>query len=137
MAPMALPRFRQLAHTADVRLAVWGADEAELLANAVAGALRCALDRAPRGRPRRWVAVARWPHALPDRLVRAVNEALFHLYVRRELAVAVRCTARGAALGLAPLPAGRSPVTEVKAATFHALRPVTSPRLSALLTLDL
>ena len=28
MAPMALPRFRQLAHTADVRLAIWGADEA-------------------------------------------------------------------------------------------------------------
>ena len=39
MAAVPLPRFRQLAHTADVRLAVWGASEAELLANAAAGAL--------------------------------------------------------------------------------------------------
>jgi SHS2 domain-containing protein len=137
MAAMARPRFRRLPHTADLRLAVWGADEGELLANAVAGALRCALDRAPRGRPRRWAAVARWPRALPDRLVRTVNEALFLLYTRHELTLGVRCTARGASLGVAPLPAGWVPVTEVKAATFHALRPAASPRLRAVLTLDL
>jgi SHS2 domain-containing protein len=137
MTAMALPRFRQLAHTADVRLAVWGASEVELLANAAAGALRCALERTPRGRPRRWIPIARWPRALSDRLVRVVNEALFLLYSRRELTVAVRCTPRGALLGVAPLPDGWMPVTEVKAATFHALRPVTSQRLSALLTLDL
>ena len=137
MATVPLPRFRQLAHTADVRLAVWGTSEAELLANAVAGALRCALGRTPRGIPHRWIPVGRWPRALPDRLVRVVNEALFRLYSRREVTVGIRSTPRGALLGVAPLPDGWMPVTEVKAATFHSLRPVTSRRLSALLTLDL
>jgi SHS2 domain-containing protein len=136
MAAMAAPRFRQLAHTADVRLAIWGANERELLENAVAGALRYTLGRPAAGKPRRWRRLPRWPQALPDRLVRIVNEALFLLYVRRELVVAVRCSRHGASLGVAPLPPHRMPVTEVKAATFHALRPVSSPRLAAVLTLD-
>jgi SHS2 domain-containing protein len=77
------------------------------------------------------------PPDLPARLVRVVNEALFLLYSRRELTVAVRCSRGGAALGTMPLPPSCSPVTEVKAATFHALRPAMSPRLAFVLTLDL
>ncbi len=134
---MTRPRFRRMAHTADVRLAVWGADEAELLRNAVAGALACALGRPPRGTARRWVAVERWPDDLPARLVRAANEALFLLYVRRELTLDLRSGASGAELAVAPLPARRSPATEVKAATFHALDIRRGPRLRAVITLDL
>jgi SHS2 domain-containing protein len=131
------PRYRRLAHIADVRLAVWGADEGDLLRNAVRGALACALDRSPSGTPARWVAVERWPDDLPARLVRTVNEALYLLYVRRELVLDVRASATGAALAVAPLPSGWSPVTEVKAATFHALDVGRGPRLRAVITLDL
>ena len=137
MSAMATPRYRRLAHTADVRLAVWGGSELELLHNAVAGAIACALERAPRGRVVRWHPLPRWPRPLPDRLVRIVNEALFLLYARREIVVAIRCGRAGTALGVAPLPPRWVPVTEVKAATFHALRPVAGPRLAAVLTLDL
>jgi SHS2 domain-containing protein len=133
---MARPRFRLLPHTADARLAVWGDSETELLANAVAGALRCACGGPARGPVRCWYRLP-LPRALPERLVRTVNEALFLLFARRELVVAVRSSRGGAALGVSPLPAGRTPATEVKAATFHALRPVRSPRLGAVLTLDL
>ena len=137
MGDMIRPRYRRLAHTADVRLAVWGDSEEELLRNAVAGALGCALERAPHGRVARWQPLSGWPRPLPGRLVRIVNEALFLLYTRREVVIAVHCGRAGATLGVAPLPPQWTPVTEVKAATFHALRPHAGPRLAAVLTLDL
>jgi len=137
MGDMPLPRFRRLPHTADVRLAVWGVGESDLLRNAVAGALACALEQAPRGVPARWRRVERWPRTVPGRLVALVNEALFLLYARREVAVTARFGRSGADLGVVPLPRGRTPAAEVKAATFHALRPARGARRSAVLTLDL
>ncbi len=131
------PRFRRLAHTADVRLAIWGDDEEELVRNGVAGALACALDRPVRGSPQTWHTIERWPEELAARLVRAINEALFLLYAWRQVAVDVRLHGTGATLGVAPLPAGWSPAIEVKAATFHDLAVVRRPRLRAVLTLDL
>jgi SHS2 domain-containing protein len=131
------PRFRTLGHTADLRVAVWGRDEEELIRNAVAAAVTVALGRPPRLEVERWAAVGPWPADLPSRLVRAVNEALFHLYSRRQIAVGFERTSRGARLALAALPAGRSPQAEIKAATYHDLRPDRrGGRLSALLTLD-
>jgi SHS2 domain-containing protein len=134
---MSRPRFRRLAHTADVRLAIWGDDEEELLDNAVAGALASALDRPVRRAPLQWHTVERWPEELPDRLVRAVNEALFLLYVRRQVVTGVRLGGASATLGVVPLPEGWSAAAEVKAATFHDLAVVRRPRLRAVLTLDL
>jgi SHS2 domain-containing protein len=132
------PRFRVLPHTADVRLAVWGADRAELLRNAVAGAVRLALGRSPRRGAIKRVAVPGPAGELDRELVRAVNEALHQLYARRSVAVGLALRSGRIVLELAPLPAGWSPELEIKAATFHALEPRRRRgRLSAVLTLDL
>jgi len=132
------PRFRTLRHTGDVRLAAWGADERELIANAVAGIGAVALGRAPRGEARQWVEVEPWPAEPVRRLVRTLNLALFQLYTRRHVAVGFRAGARRARLGVAPLPASARPQVEIKAATFHALEVVERHgRLRAIVTLDL
>jgi SHS2 domain-containing protein len=132
------PRFRQLPHVADLRLAIWGRSEEELLQNAVAGAIRAALARPAGGVPERWATVERWPVSLSGRLVGAINEALFWLYCRRLVAVASSFAANSGRLGLAPLAAGRQPALEVKAATFHDLRLEAGGRsLRAIVTLDL
>lgn len=134
---MPRPRYRQLAHTADVRLAVWGGSEEELLRNAAAGALACALGGPARGAAQRWHPVDRLPRDLAARLVRVVNEALFLLYLRREAAVDVRLGRAGAEIAVATLAAGRTPAVEIKAATFHALEVTRGARLRAVITLDL
>ena len=72
------------------------------------------------------------------RLVRTVNEALFLLYARRLVSVAVRCEEARTVLGVRPLPAGREPLVEVKAATLHALAAdLERGRHRVVLTLDL
>lgn len=134
---MGRPRYRLLAHTADVRLAVWADDEEGLLRNAVVGTLAVALGRPPRGEPVHWHAMAPWPEDLAGRLVRAANDALYRLYLRGEVAVDVRSGDDRGYLGVKPLPAGWGLEAEVKAATFHALHLVREPRLRAVLTLDL
>jgi hypothetical protein len=132
------PRYRALPHTADVRLAVWGADRAELLRNAVVGAVRLALGRPPRRGAIRQVVVPGPAGSLDRQLVGAVNEALHQLYARRAAAVGLVLRAGRIVLELSPLPTGRLPELEIKAATFHALRPRRrGGRLSAVLTLDL
>ena len=134
---MSRPRFRTLPHGADVRVAVWGADEEELICNAVAAAGTLALGSLPRLAVREWVRIVPWPAGLQSRLVRAVNEALFQLYARHALAVGFELDPKGARLALAPLPPGRRPELEVKAATYHDLRPRRrARRLAALITLD-
>lgn len=134
---MSGPRFRTLSHRADLRVAVWGDDEEELIGNAVAAALTLALGARPRLSGATWVKIRVWPDDLSSRLVRAVNEALFELYTRRRGAIAFQLTASGARLALAPLPEGCRPELEVKAATYHDLKPRRSGgRLAALMTLD-
>jgi SHS2 domain-containing protein len=130
--------YRILPHTADVRLAVWGASEEELISNTVAGALALALGRPPGGAPTSTAAIRRWPESLEGRLVAAANEAIFLLFARRLLAVGVRVSHRGAELAVRPLAEGEDPEREIKAATFHALRPRREgERLRAVLVLDL
>ncbi len=134
---MSRPRFRTLAHGADLRVAVWGADEEELIRNAVAAAGTLALGRVLRLAPGKRVPIVPWPPDLPARLVRAVNEALFHLYTGHEVAVGFELIPGSARLVLAPLPPGWRPDLEVKAATYHDLRPRrVAERLAALITLD-
>lgn len=134
---MRRPRFRTLAHAADVRVAIWGDDEDDLIGNAVLAATTLALGRLPRAAPSGRAAIRPWPRDLPSRLVRVVNEVLFRLYARRELAVGFERDRRGARLVLAPLPAGFRPASEIKAATWHDLRPrPRGGRLSAVMTLD-
>ncbi len=135
---MAAVRFRQLPHTADIRLAVWGDDEDELVRNAVAGVTRAALGDGGGGGPARsWAGLGPWDGDLSWRLVRAANEAVFQLFARRMRVVGFRRTAAGAELGLTPLAPGRLPRIEIKAVTFHDLHPRrTSGRLRAVLTLD-
>jgi SHS2 domain-containing protein len=134
---MARPRFRTLPHGADLRVAVWGANEEELIRNAVAAAGTLALGSLPRLAARDWVPIVPWPAGLQSRLVRAVNEALFQLYARQVMAVGFELGPRTARLAVAPLPPGRKPELEVKAATYHDLRPRRGgSRLSALITLD-
>jgi SHS2 domain-containing protein len=131
------PRFRTLAHRADLRVAVWGDGEQELIRNAVLAAMSLALGAAPGGRPTRLSPIRPWRGDLASRLVRAVNESLFILYARREVAVRCDASERGAVLALAPLPAGAVPALEIKAATYHDLHPRRRlGRLRAILTLD-
>jgi SHS2 domain-containing protein len=117
---MAHPRFRALPHTADLRLVVWGTDLDELLGSSVAGALTLALGHPPRGPALGWTAVERWPTRPGEQVVRLVNEALFLLYVRRQVAVAVQLGTRSARIGTRPL-GRRRPLIEIKSATFHDL----------------
>jgi SHS2 domain-containing protein len=134
---MKRPRFRTLPHGGDLRVAVWGTNEEELIRNAVAAADSLAMGRLPRLEARDWVPIVPWPADLQSRLVRAVNEALFQLYARHALAVGFHLGPRSARLAIAPLPPGRKPELEVKAATYHDLRPRRGARrLAALLTLD-
>jgi SHS2 domain-containing protein len=131
------PRFRTLAHGADLRVAVWGADEEELIRNAVVAASTLALGTVPRLQPSDWAPIRPWPTDLPSQLVRAVNEAVFRLYATHELAVGFELIPGGARLALAPLPPGRKPDLEVKAATYHDLHPRRrAERLAAQITLD-
>jgi SHS2 domain-containing protein len=135
---MTRPRFRTLAHTADMRLAVWGASGAELVRNAVHGVVRIVLGRTPASGQERWHGVRRWPEELPHQLVRATNEALFQIYVRRQVPICVEVGSRGARFRLRSLPPAHVLGIEVKAATFHDLRPRRrGRRLEAVLTLDL
>lgn len=134
---MTRPRFRLTPHTADVRLHVWGDTEQDLVAHAVAGTMRLALGREPRGQAAAWHRVERDERDVAARLVTAVNEALFLLYTRRCACVAMRWEAGHALLGAVPLRAGVEPEMEIKAATFHALRPLREARrLFAVLVLD-
>jgi SHS2 domain-containing protein len=134
---MTRPRFRTVPHGADLRVAVWGASEEELIRNAVAAAVTLALGTLPRLAARDWVLIAPWPADLQSRLVRAVNEALFQLYARRAVAVGFDLGPKKARLAVAPLPPGRKAELEVKAATYHDLRPrKRALRLAALITLD-
>lgn len=130
-------RFRRLPHTADLRILVWGERDEALIANAVAATVRFALDREPHATAWEWHPVHPWPADLATRLVQTVNEALFLLYARHQVAVAFRSDATGGWLATASL--GRRPIhREIKAATFHALRPHRrSAKLAAVLTLDL
>jgi SHS2 domain-containing protein len=131
------PRFRTLAHGADLRVAVWGADEEELIRNAVAAAGTLALGTVPRLHSSDWAPIQAWPTDLPSQLVRAVNEAVFRLYTTHELAVGFELIPGGARLALAPLPPGCRPDLEVKAATYHDLHPRRrADRLVAQITLD-
>ena len=134
---MRRPRFRTLAHRADLRVAVWGYSEEELIRNAVLSAMFLALGTSPRIEALRRVAIRPWPGDLPSRLVRAVNESLFILYARHEVTVRFELVGRRATLALGPLPAGVAPQLEIKAATYHGLRPQRQGcRLAAILTLD-
>jgi len=134
---MTRPRFRTLPHGADLRVAVWGANEEELIRNAVAAADTLALGTLPRLAARERVPIVPWPAGLQSRLVRAVNEALFQLYARHALTVGFELGPRSARLAIAPLPPGRKPELEVKAATYHDLCPRRrARRLAALITLD-
>lgn len=89
--------------------------------------------------PTGWHTVPRWPKLLESQVVAAVNEALFLLYARRTLTVTLRTKEGGGIeLGVAPLPSGRFPAREIKAATFHGLSAGRSGgRLRAVVLLDL
>jgi len=130
-------RFRRLPHTADLRVRIWGESEETLIANAVAAAVRLALDHELRAPAREWHPVVPWPEDAAARLVQTVNEALFLLYARGRVATGFRRDAEGGWLGTVPLDR-RTLHREIKAATFHALSPRRhGATLSAVLTLDL
>ena len=134
---MAPPRYRTLAHGADLRVAVWGADAEQLLGHAVLAVAALALGAAPRARPTARVPIRPWPDDLASQLVRAANEAIFVLAGRGSLPVGVALEGRRAFLLLAPWPAARPLEREIKAATYHDLRPRRrAGRLAATITLD-
>lgn len=118
-----LPGHRQIEHTADLALEIWGADFGEMLgeaARAVVGVLTD--EHPPAGVDRRDVEIA----AIDDEdcLVRWLNEVLYLALVDGFLvhdAALERTPAglRGHAIGSAD--ARAAIVTEVKSATYHDL----------------
>jgi SHS2 domain-containing protein len=135
---MGRPRFRQLPHTADVRLSVYGENEEQLLRNLALGITHLVLGRLPRARPRVQAQVSLPQQTLASRLVRVGNEVVYWLFTRRHAPVDLHLAPEGALLELAPLPPKAQLLFEIKAVTFHALRPQAArDRLRAVLTLDL
>ncbi|MGC8917029.1 MAG: archease [Thermoanaerobaculum sp.] len=136
---MARIRFRQLPHTADVRLAVYGKNEEELLRHLALGIGRLVLGRTPKGAPHTTSALPLTSPDLGARLVRVGNEVLFWLFTRRHATVDVALQGENARLHLRRLPPTVQPLFEIKAVTAHALKPRQDPQrgLVAVLTLDL
>lgn len=135
---MGIPRFRQLPHTADVRLAIYGQTEEELLLHLALGLGRLALGRTPSGKPQREVVFRLGGEELGPRLVRFGNEVLFWLFTRHYLTIGVRLKGDEAVLALRPLSSREKPLFEVKAVTAHALAPQKqAARYKVLITLDL
>jgi SHS2 domain-containing protein len=134
---MGKPRFRQLPHTADFRLAVYGETEEELYRHLALGLAALVLGRIPRGKPLPGPSLVLPEEDLGSRLVRLGNEVLFWLFTRRQLTLDVRQREKGVDLFLYPLPRRAVFLFEVKAVTFHALYPRRhGSRLRAVLTLD-
>ena len=135
---MGRPRFRQLPHTADVRLAVYGENEEQLLRHLAMGITHLVLGKLCQLPPQLEVPLRFSQNDLASRLVRCGNEVVYWLFARRHAPVGVRLVPEGAALQLAPLPPRARLLFEVKAVTFHALQPQTrGGRLRAVVTLDL
>jgi len=135
---MARPRFRLLGHTADVRVAIWGADEFELLDNLVRATTRVVMGWPLELAPTLCAPLEHWPETLEARLVLVANEVVFQLLHRRRAGTGLTRAADAPALELAELPPDARPELEVKAATYHDLRPRwRRGRLAAVVTMDL
>lgn len=136
---MGAVRFRQMPHTADVRLAVYGQNEEELMRHLLLGIARLVLGRTPRGSAKLSSRFFLPPDDLAARLVRVGNEVLFWLFTKRQVALDISLYGQEAELHLRPLPQGATPRFEIKAVTFHALQPKARGKagFSAVLTLDL
>ncbi len=136
---MGAVRFRQLPHVADVRLAVYGQNEEELMRHLLLGMARLVLGRTPQGLARLSSRFFLPPDDLAARLVRVGNEAIFWLFAKRQVPVDITLHGEEAELHLRPLGRRATLRFEIKAVTFHALRPQAKGQagLSAVLTLDL
>lgn len=136
---MGTVRFRQLPHTADVRLAVYGQNEEELMRHLAFGIVRLVLGRTPKGPASFSSRFFLPPDDLAARLVRVGNEVVFWIFAKRQVPVDITLSGQEASLHLRPLPRHATPRFEIKAVTFHALRPQAKGKagLSAVLTLDL
>ncbi|MGQ9836032.1 MAG: archease [Thermoanaerobaculaceae bacterium] len=135
---MGIPRFRQLPHTADVRLAIYGRTEEELLLHLALGLGRLVLGHTPSGKPQRETIVRFGTEELGPRLVRFGNEVLFWLFTRHCVTIGVRFKGDEVVLALRALSSREKPLFEVKAVTAHALAPQKlAGRYKAVITLDL
>lgn len=135
---MRIPRFRQLPHTADVRLAIYGRTEQELLLHLALGLGRLVLGRTPCGKPQREAVFRLGTKELGPRMVRFGNEVLFWLFTRNCVTIGVRFKGDEAVLALRSLSSKEKPLFEVKAVTAHALAPQKQAgRYKVQLTLDL
>lgn len=131
--------WRQLPHTADVRLEAHGDTVAEVVEALLRGLYAVAFGHQPPPQPLRWEAWAPEAEVEPRLLlVELLGEALFRLQVRNEAVTGFRGDLRAGHLGTAP-PDPRTPqVREIKAVTYNepVLREETDGWL-ARVTLDL
>ena len=132
------PCFRELDHTADLAVEVWGEDFADLLAHAAESVFALQGLPAEAGKPAR----RKLKITAPDRealLVDWLNELLYlseiqgELYNSFEIALASDMELSAIASGLR----GRPTKRRIKAATFYDLRIVDSPgRCAARIVFD-
>ncbi|MCS7182696.1 MAG: archease [Thermoanaerobaculum sp.] len=132
-------RFRQLPHTADVRLIVYGRSEEEILRHLAVGIGRLVLGKTPAGSAPELRTVQLPPGDMPRRLVRVGNEVLFYLFYRHLATVNLQLSGDLVQLHMQPLASQAQPRFEVKAVTFHALKLKVREdgRMAAVVTLDL
>ncbi len=120
-------------HTADLALTVWGDDETQMLLEAAQAVLAEAF-----GPLEETEALARSPLRVDvsaldpaDRLVRWINEVLYHAMVegRRAVSASLRLADPGALEGelqTVPIPEG-TVVHEIKAASYHEVSVTADP----------
>ena len=113
---------RQLEHTADLALELWGASEVEVLRQGLLAVIEILTEGATvQPRERRVVTVDALDPA--DRLVRWLNEILFHAAVHGFVAADAEIELHDAGLRATLAGEADSPRirTEIKSATYHDL----------------
>jgi SHS2 domain-containing protein len=132
-------RWRQLPHTADVRLQGWGREVGDAVGALLAGVQSVVFGRVVASRPARWERWAPDPGAAPDLLlVELLGEAVYRLQDRREAVVVLDGDLGSARLGVVPLPDDAKPLREIKAVTYNdpVLRREPDGTWTAEVTLD-
>ncbi len=112
--------WRQLPHTADIRLEAHGNTVAEVIGALFEALHAVAFGQKPPPQPLRWEAWAPEAEVEPRLLlVELLGEALFRLQVRNEAVTGFRGGLRAGHLGTAPLDPRTPQVREIKAVTYN------------------
>jgi SHS2 domain-containing protein len=131
-------KWRELPHTADLRLQGHGARAADAVGALLAGLQAVVFGEVLSSRPTSWEEWTPEPAPAELLLVELLGEALHRLQLRGEAIVVLDGGLETGRLGVAPMPADATPLREVKAVTYNepALRQEPDGSWIAEVTLD-